>query len=131
MQCRNHAEAAAADRCVGCMEPFCGYCLVTVRGQKYCSSCKVLVLGAGMPIIEEATTPCTEAAEALKYALVSLFCFGMIVGPIAIVKAVNARKLIAADPRLTGEGKANVAIVIASVGLFLWAIGMLMKARHV
>ncbi len=127
MECRTHADVPAVDRCVGCMEPFCRRCLVTVRGQRYCASCKVMVLQSGMPIIEEATEPCHEADEAFKYAIAGIFCFGMILEPIAIAKALAARKAIAADPRLTGEGKANASIALAILGLFFWCIGMISK----
>ncbi len=137
MQCRNHPEVAAADRCAGCMEPFCGNCLVTVRGRRYCGGCKVMALGgsAGVvagalpaaPVFEAATEPCPEANEALKYALIGLLCFGIILEPIAINKALKARKMIAANPNLTGSGKATAALIIATIGLVLWVLGIMAR----
>lgn len=129
MQCKNHSEIPAVDRCVGCAEPFCGDCLVEVSGQRYCGSCKVLVLQGRQIIFEEGTVPCKEANEALTMAIVGLCCCGLILGPMAILKAGKAREMIAADPRLTGSGKATAAIVIGIVALVLWAIGTFSRAR--
>jgi len=80
-------------------------------------------------VLEQATEPCPEAAEALKYAIISIFCFGVILGPVAISKALKAKKLIAANPNLTGEGKANAAIIIGVVALVMWVIGMMSRMR--
>ena len=82
---------------------------------------------------EEATMPCPEANEALMYAILGLFCFGFILEPIAINKALKAKKLIAEDPRLSGSGKITAALIIAAVGLILWVImiiGRITAATH-
>ena len=141
MECRNHPGKTASDRCAGCMEPFCEQCLVNIRGRRYCSSCKVMAIGGGAaapggtktmqaPVFERATEPCKEADEALKYAIIGLFCFGIILEPIAISKALQAKKLIAANPNLTGEGKANISIVIGIIGLLLWVVGIVSRVQH-
>jgi hypothetical protein len=148
MQCRNHPETEATDRCAGCMEPFCGNCLVTVRGRKYCASCKVMAISGGgvgapafagaaagaaaaAPVFEAATEPCPEANEALKYAIIGLFCFGIILEPIAISKALKAKKMIAANPNLTGSGKATAALIIGIVGLVLWVLGLIARFSNI
>lgn len=81
----------------------------------------------GQPIVvEEPTIPCKEANEALTYAIVGLFCFGFILGPIALVKASKAKQMIDADPRLLGAGKvtaARIIGVIAIIGSVLVLIG--------
>jgi hypothetical protein len=123
MQCRDHPDIEAQDRCIGCMEPFCANCLVTIRGQKYCSSCKVLAVGNRVPVMEQATKPCEEATEALTLAFIGIFCIGIIVGPMAILKAMKARKLIRANPALTGYGKTTAALIIATFELLLWILG--------
>jgi Na+/H+ antiporter NhaA len=89
---------------------------VEVGGQKYCGSCKVLPIQGQEFVPDEATIPCKESTEALTLAIVGLFCLGFIFGLIAISKAVQAKKLIAADTRLTGWGKANAAIFIGVMG---------------
>ena len=128
MQCKNHNDVTAVDRCSGCAEPFCPDCLVEVLGQKYCASCKVMAI-KGQPVVdEEPTIPCPQANEALTYAIISIFCFGIFLAPAAIFKAADAKKLIAADPRLLGAGKATAAMVIAWCVLGLWIIGILAKA---
>jgi hypothetical protein len=123
IQCKNHPDVPAADRCAGCAEPFCPNCLVDVQGQKYCGSCKVMAL-RGQPMIEQATVENPTAGEALKYALIGLICFGIILEPMAIARALRAKREIAADPTQTGEGKANAALIIAIIGLGLWILGL-------
>ncbi len=126
MECRNHPDRPAEDRCSGCMEPFCTNCLVTVRGRKHCSSCKVMAVGDRMPVVEaDATIPCSEAEEALKYAIIGIFCFGPILEPVALFKAIQAKKLIAANPALSGSGKVTAAIVIASIIIGIYGLALL------
>ena len=126
MQCKNHPNVLAIGRCTGCSEPFCADCLIELQDQKYCGSCKVLAI-QGQPVIEEATIPCKEAGEALTNAIIGIFCFGIILEPIAISKALKARKMIALNPRLTGSGKATAALIIGIVSLVLWIIGIIAK----
>jgi hypothetical protein len=126
MQCSNHPSARAYDRCVGCAEPFCPDCLVEIHGEPYCGSCKVMAV-QGRPRDEAATRPCKEANDALTYAIVGIFCFGIILEPIAIVKAFKAKNLIDRDPTLTGSGKATAALIIGFVSLGLWVIGLIVR----
>ena len=128
MNCKTHPSIAAQDRCAGCAEPFCQTCLVEVRGQKYCGSCKVMAID-GPPTVD-GTVPCVEASEALKYAILSLFCCGLILGPMAIQKGLKARRAIQSDPTLTGEAKANIAIMIGIVALAMWAVNMISRVTH-
>ncbi len=86
MHCKNHPDAQAEARCIGCQESFCSNCLVEIRGQKYCGSCKVMAI-EHKPVIEEANLPCKEADEALKYAIIGIFFFGIVFGPMAISQA--------------------------------------------
>jgi hypothetical protein len=127
--CRNHPSVAAVDRCAGCAEPFCANCLVDMNGRKYCGSCKVMAL-QGQPMIEAATIPCKEADEALKYAIIGIFCFGIILEPIAIAKALKAKKMMETNPNLTGSGKATAALVIGIISLVLWVIGVVFRVMN-
>src|SRR5262249_37195009 len=122
MFCKNHGSVKAIDRCAGCFEPFCPNCLIDIRGQKYCASCKTLVVRGQPAVAESAALPCKEADEALKYAIIGIFCFGIVLEPLAIQKALKARQMIEANPRLTGSGKATAALVIAIVGLVFWVL---------
>ena len=127
MECRNHPGTSAADRCAGCTEPFCPNCLVTVKGRRYCASCKVMALSGQAPIFAQVTEECAEAGEALKYAIIGIFCLGIILEPIAISKALSAKRKMAANPNLTGSGKASAALAIAIIGLVLWLLTIILK----
>jgi hypothetical protein len=134
MQCKNHPAIPAVARCAGCAEPFCGDCLVDIQGQKFCAACKQMAM-KGPPVIDEqATIPCKEANEALTYAIVGIFCLGIILEPIALVKAGKAKKMIDQNPRLAGSGKVLATRIIGVVALVLWVIGMISRfsnlARH-
>jgi hypothetical protein len=127
MDCKNHSGIEASDRCAGCAEGFCLNCLVELSGQNYCKECKYMTVKEP-PVIEKATTPCKEASDALKYAIFGLFCFGIILGPIAISKARKAKETINADPKLAGSGKATAAIIIGSLSLIIWLLNILQRA---
>ena len=81
-------------------------------------------------MVEAATIPCKEADEALKYAIISLFCLGFILGPMALVKANKARQMIALNPRLSGSGKVTAAFIIGSIGLVLWILGLIARVSN-
>jgi hypothetical protein len=132
MECKNHPTQPAVDRCAGCAEPFCSDCLVEMQGQKYCGSCKVMALQGPPPAaVQEGTIPCKDADDALKYAIVGIFCCAPILEPMALSKAVQARKAIAANPDLTGSGKATAATVIAIIALILWVLGIIARISNV
>jgi hypothetical protein len=85
----------------------------------------------GQPVLdEEPTVPCPLANEALKYAIFSIFCFGLFVAPAALVKASQAKKLLAADPRLQGTWQVTAATVIAWCVIGLWIVGILGRAAR-
>lgn len=130
MDCRNHPGVPAAVRCAGCAEPFCQNCVVDIQGQYYCGACKTMALG-GQPIAYEAATiPCKEADEALKYAIIGIFCFGIILEPMALVKASQASKMMKLNPRLSGSGKVTAAYIIASISLILWVLGLIARVSQ-
>jgi len=128
MQCKNHPNVSAVDRCAGCAEPFCPDCLVDIHGQKYCGSCKVMALRGQPAIVEEATIPCKEANEALTFAIIGMFCpglIGIIFEAIALSKASKAKQMIDTDPRLLGSGKVTAARIIGGIVLGLWIVMMI------
>lgn len=127
MQCKNHPDVEAVARCVGCAEPFCGNCLVEIQGQKYCASCKTLAVKGPLAAAVEPTIPCKNADQALMLAIIGIFCFGIILEPIAINKALKARGEIRLNPLLKGAGKALAALIIGIVGTVLWVLGVFLR----
>ncbi len=89
------------------------------------------VKGPPIVVTEEGDVPCEEANEALKYAIISIFCFGIILGPMAISKGMEARRLIRDDPDLSGSGKANAAIIIGIVVIIFWVLGMAARVKGI
>ena len=83
----------------------------------------------GAPQVADGNMTCEEAGKALTYAIIGIFCFGIIFGPMAISKAVEARRLIREDPRLMGLAKANVALILGTLVLILWVLGMIARAK--
>lgn len=127
MQCRNHADVAAVDRCVGCAESFCHHCLVEIQGQKYCGGCKLMAVKGGVEMDEDSAVECADADSAFKMALGSYLCVGFILGPMAISKGLAARRKIENDPTLYGWGKATGAIILGGVALVLFVLNFLAR----
>jgi hypothetical protein len=58
------------------------------------------------------------ARTALILGILSLFCVGLILGPIAVFIATRARTEIAANPALTGDGMAMTGLICGALGFF-------------
>jgi hypothetical protein len=69
------------------------------------------------PVAGEGTVRNEQAGKALKYALIGIFCFGFILGPIAISKAFTAKREIKADPKLDGKGKVAAALMVGTIDI--------------
>jgi len=74
---------------------------------------------------------CEEATDALLYAIMSIFCFGPILGIFAISKANKAENLILENPQLQGLGKAGAAKIIAKIAITIWSFGLLVRLFRV
>lgn len=127
MECRNHSATAAADRCAGCMEPFCPDCIVTVRGRKYCGSCKVMALGGTTPVFQSVTEISAEAKEAIKYSVLGFLCLGFILGPVGVQKAHKAKQMMKANPNLLGFGTATAAQILGAAALVMSLLGLIQR----
>lgn len=110
MDCRNHAGVGAVNQCTGCAESFCGSCLVSVGGAAYCTICGSMAAG---PPVFGYVGDVAEAEQALKLAVVGIFCIGPVLQPVALVKALQARRAIRSNPGLGGEGKALAALIVS------------------
>jgi hypothetical protein len=71
-----------------------------------------------------AAATCVEARDAMRFAVLGIFCFGIIVEPFAIAKALKARALIRGDPSLGGKGVADAALFVAIAALAFAALGL-------
>ena len=98
-------------------ENFCPTCGDVVSG--VCFRCRQPVFGGEYTGVKQ-TAP--EASEALRYAIIGLFCFGVILGPLAIAKGASAKRTIAMDPRYEGEGIATAAQIIGGIELGLFVL---------
>ena len=72
---------------------------------------------------------CARATVALNYALVGLLCLGIIFGPLAIMSGLEAKRIIAANPQMTGGGKATTAIVLGLVEIALFIFFVLWRLK--
>jgi hypothetical protein len=81
------------------------------------------------PEMAPAAATCPAAREAMKYAILGIFFFGIVVEPFAISKALKARSLIASDPSLGGNGVANAALLVALCSLMFAILGLLARFK--
>lgn len=120
--CANHPTVEATKECAGCKRQFCNDCVVDLGGWTYCGYCKNAAVAAAQQV-QEFKLP----KEALTYAIVGIFCCGIILEPIALVKAFDALGQIKRDPRLPGRGSALAAIWIGFIALGLNVVGVILK----
>jgi hypothetical protein len=83
------------------------------------------------PQTPQPTVPCKEAGEALTLSIIGLFCFGIILEPLALSKALKAKKMMELNPNLEGAGKAQAALIISSIGLGLWVLGIIIRLASI
>jgi hypothetical protein len=107
-------QAGTPQRTLKPNENVCPSCGDVVTG--FCFRCRQLSSGGEYTGAKETSQ---EAKEALKYALVGLLCCGVVLGPLAFWKGVQAKQEIARDPSLEGSGIATVAQVLGALELLL------------
>lgn len=103
-------------------------------GESFCPTCGDVVTDYCFRCQNLAATDYTgpkqtsaEAKEALRFAIIGLFCFGFILGPLAIIRGTAAKKTIAQNPRLEGEGLATAAQIIGGIEILLNVAYFLMR----
>jgi hypothetical protein len=67
------------------------------------------------------------AKQALILGIVSFFCCGIILGPMAIINANKAKQAIAMDPSLTGGGMATAGMILGIIALVLNVVGLIAR----
>lgn len=132
MKCKNHPETEAAGACVGCGAGVCEQCRLTLGGKMYCQECADRAIEqrpAGAPAAPRPQAP--GAVTSLVLALIG-FVFvpaGIILGPLAIYYANQARDAIKANPSLEGSGLATAGYVIGiaiTALAFMWLLAMIL-----
>lgn len=73
------------------------------------------------------TQTCPEATQSLIFSLLGFFCCGLL-AIVGIVKGIQAKKIIAANPYMEGAGVATAGVVIGIVSLVFQVIGVLVMA---
>src|SRR5260370_39953345 len=70
---------------------------------------------SGAPLAGSRVAP--GAKTALILGVLSLLCFGILFGPLAIRQALRTKEAIAHDPSLTGSGMTTAGMVLGIVAL--------------
>jgi hypothetical protein len=83
-----------------------------------CSRCDAVLSPDGIYHGEQVYAP--GAVAALVWAIVGLFLCGPVCGVVAIGKARDAMRAIAASPKYKGRALAITAVVVGGVDLILW-----------
>jgi hypothetical protein len=135
-RCSKYFHSKCKDSFGGCNSPECQI------QRKKCPFCKELISQEAIKCrycgeyvdetVRQNTVPKgtpSEATDALKYSIFGIFCFGVILGPLAISKGLKAIKIIDSEPGYTGRGKAMAGIIIGIIVTLLWAIGFLEKIK--
>ena len=74
-------------------------------------------VAADGPVVERRKSG--KAIAALVCGIISLILFGILLGAVAVVLGTRARKEIAADPSLEGDGMALAGMITGAIGLVL------------
>jgi len=107
----------------------CPACQCTIpAGAPVCTMCNSATSPDGQYHGPRLTAPGAESA--LSYALLGLILCGVVLGPLAIAKANQAREAMRNDPTLTGEGLATAGTVIGIVDLLAWAALLIWRLTH-
>lgn len=104
--------------------PSCG----DIVDNQFCMQCNQPIFSDGTYVPSTrgpgafVTTRAPEAGEAIKYAIIGLFCLGFIFGFMAIRSGGKAREQIARNPSLDGAGLATFAQVLGGLEIMLWLV---------
>jgi hypothetical protein len=104
----------------------CPHCRTAViAGTPVCPACRAIMSPDGIYHGPKVNAP--GAVAALVYGLVGLVFCQIILGPVAISKANAAKRAMASDPTLGGEGLATAGMVLGIVDLALFALYVLIR----
>ena len=100
--------------------PHCGFLIAA--DSTLCSYCNMVPTLDG--VYRGPKTNAPGAVASLVLGILSFFICGIIFGLLAISKANEAKKAIAADPRLGGGGYATAGRILGILGLVLWGLAL-------
>lgn len=105
----------------------CRNCKAAIAiGTQICPMCRAITSPDG--IYHGPKTNAPGATQSLVMAIIGLFICGVILGPLAISKANEAKAAMKLDPTLGGEGLATAGKVIGIIAIVGWAIALLIRA---
>lgn len=68
-----------------------------------------------------------EAKTAMICSIVGIFCCGIILGPIGLIKGLNAQKAMQASGNFEGKGMATAAVVCGIIAIVLFVVGVVVQ----
>jgi hypothetical protein len=126
LKCKDDFGGCNSPQCQVDMKK-CPFCKELIRADALkCRHCGEYVDDSVRKSVEPKECP-KEAKDALTYSLVGIFCFGFILGPIAIAKGFKALKIIKSEPGCPGKGKAQAGIIIGVLEILLYVAGFIAR----
>ena len=69
-----------------------------------------------------------DGTTVLVLGIVSIFCFGIVLGPIAAIMGRNAVKEIDANPSAyTNRGQVQAGMILGIIAIVLWVVGLVIR----
>jgi len=108
----------------------CPNCRIAIMiGSQICPACRAITSPDGIYHGPKVNAP--GAVASLVLGIIGLVFCQIILGPIAIVKANAAKRAMASDPTLGGEGLATAGLVLGIVDLIVFALALVIRLSAV